>query len=165
MVHSFLYVLIMQLAYVPNQILSAYLMDRYGRKKFFVWNLFLAMAATLAFGYALGHTLTPVHVVMLGTIVSFFVSGVWGITYMYTPELYPTAIRVTGTSWATTLSRVGSMLAPLIVGFSLNSLGIRGVFTVIASAFALAGIIVAILGIETKGLALERISATRIQAL
>ena len=90
MVKSFLYVLIMQLAYVPNQVISAYLMDRYGRKKLLVWNLFLAMLATLAFGYALGHALTIGYVITLGIIVSFFVSGFWGITYMYTPELYPT---------------------------------------------------------------------------
>jgi putative MFS transporter len=161
MVRSFMYVFIMQLAYVPNQILSAYLMDRYGRKKLLVFNLFMATLATLAFGYALGHELTIIHVVILGIIVSFFVSGVWGITYMYTPELYPTGIRVTGTSWAATLSRVGSMLAPLIVGFCLSSIGIGGVFAVVAGAFALAGVIVAILGIETKGLALERISIIR----
>lgn len=158
MVQSFLYVLIMQLAYVPNQVLCAFLMDRYGRKKLLVFNLFIAVLATLAFGYALGHTLTIGYVIVLGVIVSFFVSGVWGITYMYTPELYPTGIRVTGTSWAATLSRVGSMLAPLIVGFSLSSLGVGGVFTVVAGAFAVAGVVVAFLGIETKGLALETIS-------
>lgn len=159
MIQSFLYVLIMQLAYVPNQILSAYLMDRLGRKKLLVGNLFLAMAATLAFGYALDHELTTLHVIILGIIVSFFVSGVWGITYMYTPELYPTGIRVTGTSWAATASRVGSMLAPLIVGYSLSTLGISGVFSVVAGAFAVAGVFVAVLGVETKGQALERINA------
>jgi MFS transporter, putative metabolite:H+ symporter len=160
MVQSFLYVLIMQIAYVPNQVISAYLMDHYGRKKLLVWNLFLATLATLAFGYALDHELTTVHVVILGIIVSFFVSGVWGITYMYTPELYPTGIRVTGTSWAATCSRLGSMLAPLIVGYSLSSLGISGVFSVVAAAFALAGVFVLTLGVETKGQALERINTT-----
>jgi MFS transporter, putative metabolite:H+ symporter len=119
MIQSFLYVLIMQLAYVPNQVISAYLMDRYGRKSLLVLNLFFAVIATLSFGYALAHQLTTVHIIILGIIVSFFVSGVWGITYMYTPELYPTGIRVTGTSWAATWSRFGSMLALLIVGFSL----------------------------------------------
>jgi len=160
MVQSFLYVLIMQVAYVPNQILSAYLMDRYGRKNLLVLNLFLAGAATLAFGYALAHELTTIQVVFLGIVTAFFVSGVWGITYMYTPELYPTGIRVTGTSWAATSSRVGSMLAPLIVGYSLSSLGITGVFAVAAAAFCLAGVVVLTLGVETKGQALERISAT-----
>ena len=162
MIQSFLYVLIMQLAYVPNQILSAYLMDRYGRKSLLVLNLFLAAIATLGFGYALSHNLTTVHVIILGVIVSFFVSGIWGITYMYTPELYPTGIRVTGTSWAATCSRIGSMLAPLIVGYSLSSLGVSGVFSVVAAAFALAGVIVLTLGIETKGQALEKINASGI---
>jgi len=123
-------------------------------------NLFLAVAGALAFGYAFGHTLTIGYVILLGIITSFFVSGVWGITYMYTPESYPTGIRVTGTSWTATLSRVGSMLAPLIVGFSLSSLGASGVFTIVAAAFAIAGVAVACYGVETKGLALETISMT-----
>lgn len=155
MVKSFLYVLIMQLAYVPNQILSAFLMDKYGRKWLLSLNLFLAGLATVIFGWALGQGLATGQVILLGIITSFFVSGIWGITYTYTPELYPTSVRVTGTSWAATCSRVGSMLAPLIIGYSLSSLGVSGVYAIVAGAFVLAGLVVVSLGVETKGQALE----------
>ena len=151
MVKSFQYVFIMQLAYLPNQILSAYLMDKYGRKGLLVFNLFLSAVSAIFFGWALGHSLSMTQVILLGLVTSFFVSGVWGITYTYTPECYPTSVRVTGTSWASTCSRFGSMLAPIIVGTFLNTLGVTGVYGVIAGAFVIAGVFVAMFGIETKG--------------
>lgn len=158
MVKSFLYVVIMQIAYVPNQILAALLMDKVGRKKLLVANLLLAGVATVAYGWALGHNVATAQVVALGVITSFFVSAIWGITYTYTPELYPTSVRASGTGGAAAMSRVGSMLAPMVIGFGLSSMGITGVFAIIAGAFVLASILVQILGIETKGTVLKDIS-------
>ncbi len=156
MVKSFLYVVIMQLAYIPNQILCAYGMDKYGRKRLLTANLLLAGAATVLFGWALGYgALAISQVVLLGVLTSFFVSGIWGITYTYTPELYPTGVRVTGTSMAATCSRLGSMLAPLVIGYALNFVGVAGAIAIVAGAFVLAGIIVAALGQETRGRSLQ----------
>lgn len=157
MVRSFLYVLIMQIAYIPNQVLSAFLMDKVGRKKLLVTNLFLAGLAAIAYGWALGNNVATTQVVILGVITSFFVSAIWAITYTYTPELYPTTVRATGVGVASSVSRVGSMLAPIVIGAGLTSpsLGITGVFAIVAGAFVLAGILVAVLGIETKGLVLD----------
>ncbi|MBP2650890.1 MAG: naiP1 [Firmicutes bacterium] len=151
MVKSFEYVLFLQIAYLPNQILSAYLMDKFGRKWPLIINLILSGIMTVIFGWALGSNLNTMEVLFFGLLTSFCVSGVWAITYTYTPELYPTGIRVTGTSWAATCSRFGSMLAPLIIGYSLNSLGISGVYGVIAFAFVVAGLAVIFWGKETRG--------------
>lgn len=155
MVKSFLYVLIMQIAYVPNQVFCAYLMDKYGRKWLLTINLFLAGVATVIFGWALGQGLQTSQVILWGIITSIFVSGVWGITYTYTPELYPTSVRVTGTSWASTCSRVGSMFAPLVIGYTLAAIGVSGVYAIVAGAFVIAGLFVMILGAETRGRILE----------
>ena len=156
MVKSFLYVVIMQLAYIPNQILCAYGMDKYGRKRLLAANLLLAGVATVLFGWALGYgALAISQVVLLGVLTSFFVSGIWGITYTYTPELYPTGVRVTGTSMAATSSRLGSMLAPLVIGYALKFVGVAGAIAIVAGAFVLAGIIVAALGQETRGRSLQ----------
>ena len=56
--------------------------------------LFLAAIATLGFGYALAHELTTGKVVILGIKLFRLCIRCLGITYMYTPELYPTGIRV-----------------------------------------------------------------------
>ncbi|WP_199883951.1 MFS transporter [Anaerosinus massiliensis] len=151
MIQSFQYVLFLQLAYIPNQILSAYLMDKVGRKKLLVGNLFFSAVAAVIFGIAMGSQLATVEVILLGLVTSFFVSGIWGITYTYTPELYPTGIRGTGTSWASTCSRFGSMSAPLVIGYSLNAIGFAGVYGIVAVAFGIACIAVLTLGVETKG--------------
>ncbi|SDD49123.1 MFS transporter [Sporomusa acidovorans] len=156
MVKSFLYVVIMQFAYIPNQILCAYGMDKYGRKRLLTVNLLFAGIATVLFGWALGYGALEIgQVVLLGVITSFFVSGVWGITYTYTPELYPTGIRVTGTSMAATCSRLGSMLAPLVIGYALTAVGVTGAIAIVAGAFIIACLAVAILGRETRGQSLQ----------
>lgn len=156
MVKSFLYMVIMQLAYIPNQILCAYGMDNFGRKRLLVFNLFFAGLSALVFGWAMGlGSLEIAQVILLGVITSFFVSGVWGITYTYTPELYPTGVRVTGTSIAATCSRVGSMLAPLVIGYALNFVGVTGAISIVAGAFFIASVIVAMLGQETRGKSLR----------
>ncbi|HVJ49166.1 MAG TPA: MFS transporter [Desulfitobacterium sp.] len=155
MVKSFLYVLIMQIAYVPNQILCAYLMDKFGRKWLLVTNLLLAGVAAVVYGWALGNNVTTGIVVLLGVITSFFVSAIWGITYTYTPELYPTRVRATGVSAASACSRIGSFLAPIVIGAGLSSIGITGVFAIVAGAFVLGGFLMAALGIETKGMILK----------
>jgi putative MFS transporter len=152
---SFLYVVIMQLAYIPNQIVAAYAMDKFGRRYLLAANLILSAVLALIFGWALGGTLEIYHIVALGVLTSFFVSGIWAITYTYTPELYPTSIRVTGTSFAATASRVGSMLAPLVIGYALSSVGVTGAIAIVAAAFAIGGVAVAALGTETRGRSLK----------
>jgi len=151
MVKSFEYVLFLQIAYIPNQILSAYLMDKVGRKKLLAANLLFSAISAVVFGLALGSQMSTTEVIGFGILTSFFVSGIWGITYTYTPELYPTGIRATGTSWAATCSRFGSMSAPLVIGYSLESIGVSGVYSIIAAAFAIACIAVFFLGTETRG--------------
>ncbi|ATW27754.1 MFS transporter [Candidatus Formimonas warabiya] len=155
MVKSFLYVLIMQIAYVPNQILSAFLMDKVGRKKLLVVNMLLAGAAVIPYGWALGHNVATSYIIVLGVITSLFVSAIMAIIYTYTPELYPTGVRASGVGAASSSSRVGSMLAPIVIGAGLASLGISGVFMIIAGVFILGAILVATLGPETKGVVLE----------
>ena len=47
--------------------------------------------------------------------LSFFNLGAWGALYAVTPEVYPTALRATGSGWAAGFGRIASILAPLAV--------------------------------------------------
>ena len=47
--------------------------------------------------------------------LSFFNLGAWGALYAVTPEVYPTALRATGSGWAAGFGRIASILAPLSV--------------------------------------------------
>ncbi|GAC1490734.1 MAG: hypothetical protein NVS2B11_15790 [Acetobacteraceae bacterium] len=82
----------------------------------------------------------------------------WSVLYAYTPELYPTRIRATGSGFASAVGRLGSLLGPYIVGMVLPVAGTAGVFSLGAGAFVAAAAIVLLLGEETRGRALEAIS-------
>jgi putative MFS transporter len=82
----------------------------------------------------------------------------WSALYAYTPELYPTRIRATGTGFASAIGRVGSLIGPYVIGIILPTAGQGGVFALGAGAFTLAALAVLILGEETKGRTLESIS-------
>ncbi|EHI97723.1 major facilitator superfamily MFS_1 [Clostridium sp. DL-VIII] len=155
MVQSFFYVLIMQIAFVPNQFICAYLMDKIGRKTVLGTNLLLSALATIAYGLAFGSGVSSTIVVILGALTSYFVSGIFAVIYTYSPELYPTSVRATGVGAASAVSRVGSMLAPIVIGYGLTSVGITGVFAIVAVSFVLGAVFVWVLGTETKGVILE----------
>jgi putative MFS transporter len=90
--------------------------------------------------------------------MQFFFFGMWSVLYAYTPELYPTRIRATGSGFASSVGRLGSLLGPSIVGVILPLTGQSGVFTLGAMSFVVAALVVLLLGVETKGRTLEEVS-------
>jgi putative MFS transporter len=52
---------------------------------------------------------------------------------------------------------VGAITGPIVVGYIIGTVGDVGVFTLGATSFAAAAIIVLILGIETRGRTVEEI--------
>jgi len=73
-------------------------------------------------------------------------------------EPYPTAVRATGTGFASAVGRIGSLIGPTVIGLILPTAGQSGVFTLGAGAFVIAALVVLILGEETKGRTHEHIS-------
>jgi putative MFS transporter len=82
----------------------------------------------------------------------------WSALYAYAPELYPTAVRATGTGFASAVGRIGSLIGPSVIGVILPAAGQGGVFALGAGAFVIAALSVLVLGEETKGRTLESIS-------
>ena len=91
--------------------------------------------------------------------MQFFLFGMWAALYTYTPELYGTGARATGSGFASAIGRIGSLIGPYVVGVVLPVFGQGGVFTLGALSFIAAAVAVWTLGIETKGLALEQLAA------
>lgn len=131
MIQSFQYVLIMTLAQLPGYFAAAYLVENWGRKQTLA--TFLFMTAILA--YAFGESSGTASLLITGALLSFFNLGAWGALYAYTPENYPTPLRGTGSGFAAGVGRVGSIIAPYLVGyFSGLHYGypfIFGMFTVV----------------------------------
>jgi putative MFS transporter len=155
---SFLYVLIMQIAYVPNQVVGAWAMDRIGRRPVLIGNGLLAAVVGVIYGFALLHHAGTAAILLLGILVSFFVSAVIGAIQVYGPEQYPTAVRATGYGAARFFGFAGGTLGPVIIGLVLPSFGVLGAFWVISAAFVLAAGFVAVLGSETRGRALDEVA-------
>lgn len=154
MIRSFSYVLIITLAQIPGYFSAALLVDKVGRK--WVISVYLLLSALAALFY--GRAELPAQIIFWGSIMAFFNLGAWGAVYTYTPELYPTRARASGVGSAASFGRLGGILAPILVGLLLASIGTRGVLAMNAAALAVAAIAVAVLGIETKGKTLEDIS-------
>ncbi|WP_342551872.1 MFS transporter [Paenibacillus sp. FSL R7-0652] len=148
LVKSFQYVLIMTIAQLPGYFTAAYFIERYGRKFVLVVYLTLTAVSAIAFGLAT----TEATILAAGICLSFFNLGAWGGLYAYSPELYPTSVRSTGVGLATSVGRVGGVLAPLMVGMLVQrAVPISLIFTIFFVTILIGAAAVLFWGRETKG--------------
>ncbi|MEM2965086.1 MAG: MFS transporter, partial [Candidatus Bathyarchaeia archaeon] len=91
-------------------------------------------------------------------VVSFFNLGAWAALYTYTPELYPTEMRGTGTGSAASVGRLAGIAAPALTGYIWSVWGLSMAFLVFAAAHLVNALAVGVWGMETKGKVLEEIS-------
>lgn len=92
---------------------------------------------------------SPVQTVFL-FVVRGLITGAFQASYVYTPEVYPTAVRSTGLGVCSTLARVGGMITPYVAQVLLQksnyvTLGLYAIVSFIA------GIASFCLPIETSG--------------
>lgn len=152
---SVFYALIISLAGVPGFFTAAYFIEAKGRKITIITVLLGSAISAYFYGTATNLTMLIIY----GLCMQFFLFGMWSSMYAYTPELYPTRARATGSGFASAIGRLGSLIGPYIVAVMLPITGQSGVFALGAACFVIAALAVAILGEETKGKVLEDISA------
>lgn len=158
LVKSFQFTLIMCLAQLPGYFSAAWLVEKIGRK----WVLAIYFAGTAFAAWFFGHAATTQQVLLFGCLLYFFSLGAWGCVYAYTPEVYPTVARGSGTGWAAAFGRVGAFIAPLVVPVIYNAYGQETgygyIFALLTGVFAAVAVVVAVFGKETMGKSLEEIS-------
>ncbi|KMZ44615.1 MULTISPECIES: MFS transporter [Bacillales] len=150
MIKSFQYVLIMTLAQLPGYFAAAYLVEKWGRK----WTLasFLFMTGVMAFAF--GQSSGTMELLVTGAFLSFFNLGAWGALYAYTPENYPTPLRATGSGMASGVGRIGSIIAPYLVGYySSHHYSYTFIFSMFTAVLIVGAIVLLMYGRETKVLA------------
>jgi len=103
----------------------------------------------------LAHAVTQQDAMLWAMLFSFFNLGAWGITYAYTPELYPTAIRATGAGWANAVGRVGSIAGPYFLGVLLSYGDQETAFLAFSAVQLISLVAIASMGRETMGKELE----------
>ncbi|GBG25757.1 Solute carrier family 22 member 22 [Hondaea fermentalgiana] len=149
--NAFVSVFVATAAELPGVLFAAYVVDTLGRKS----------SQSICFG---GTCIALVAMFALpissttDTICLFFgralIEAAFVLTYVYTPEVYPTTIRTTAFGLANAFSRVGGMVAPFI-GQDLVERGDREMAIMIFAVFTGFAVLAAILlPVETKGVAL-----------
>lgn len=147
---SFTFTLIITLAQIPGYAVAAWLIEVIGRR----WTLTLFLAGSALAAGAYGMADSEPMIIAAGCALSFFNLGAWGALYAIGPELYPTAVRGTGTGAAAGFGRIASLLAPFLVPVLVATGTQVLAFAVFAAAFGIAAAAAFTLP-EQRGRALE----------
>jgi len=100
---------------IPADIIPFVLLNRFGRRPniafhYIIGGLLCMATAAVPLGYY-SYEWPIVVLAMCGKYIS---QVCWGIVYLYTSELFPTVIRSVALSFACSMARIGSMMAPFI---------------------------------------------------
>ena len=146
---------LINLAGLAGAFLCAMLVDRLGRRPWFILAYSLGAAPLIAIW--IRGAGNPRAVVVLVAISFMFISGNSMLVYLYTTEIYPTRLRSLGTGAASAWLRIASAAGPAVVGFALAGYGLSGVF-LLFGLISLAGAGISFGTVETRERALEEIS-------
>lgn len=156
---SFGYSIAIYGAQIPGYFSAAWLNERIGRKG--VVASYMTLGGLAAIALAFSHT--GAQITVAGVCLSFFMNGAFAGVYAYTPEVFPTAVRTTGTGSSSSFGRIGSVSAPILVGLVYPAFGFFGVFAMTTTVLLAGACVVFFLGIETRNRSLEDIEASGAQ--
>jgi putative MFS transporter len=105
------FLIVLALVQLPGFALSAYGVERWGRKPTLVGFLLLSAAGCMFYSFGSSNAV----VVGSTLLMSFALLGTWGALYAFTPEVYPTDLRASGMGMAGAVARFGGLFAPAIV--------------------------------------------------
>uniref|UniRef100_A0A1D1Y3B9 Organic cation/carnitine transporter 7 n=2 Tax=Anthurium amnicola TaxID=1678845 RepID=A0A1D1Y3B9_9ARAE len=146
-------VFITSFAEVPGIILSAFIVDKVGRK--------LSMAAMflVSFIFLLPLIFHQSEVVTTGLLFGarICITGSFTIVYIYAPEIYPTSVRTTGIGIASSVGRLGGIACPLVAVGLVAGCHQTIAILLFESVMLLSGITVLLFPLETKGRELDDI--------
>jgi putative MFS transporter len=147
---------------VPGTALVAWLYGRWSSRRTMIAYALATGATLLAFA-----GLDPAagsRTALTALVVALLVSsgGVIAILSPYTAEVYPTALRGTGSGLAAASSKVGGIFGPPLVASLLATTGTVTVAALVAAApMVLAAAVLVATGLETRGRRLEEIAESR----
>jgi MFS family permease len=102
---------------------------------------FLGVSTVLL--YVIGQTLATASTTVLAVLLAacgFFVLGAYGGINVVLATYYPAAMRATGIGWSKSIGRLGTLIAPVLIGAALSA---GMVVTTIMSLFAIPAVLAA----------------------
>lgn len=139
--------LVTSFAELPGLLVSAAIVDRFGRKKS-MSGLFLVCAAALL---PLVQPLAATTTTLLLFLARACITGTFTIVYIYAPEVYPTELRATGLGVSNSFARIGGVLCPLVAVELVKNCQLALAVTLFVGVPLLGAVAVAFLPIETSG--------------
>lgn len=139
------------LGYPLGSALSIPIMERLERKTILVGSAALMAILGLLFGNAAATWQILVLGFMYTAVSNIFNNGY----HTYQGELYPTAVRASGSGISYSLGRIANAVMPFILVPVLQSAGANTMFVVVAVIMAALCVIVGLLGPRTTGLSVD----------
>jgi MFS family permease len=134
----------------PGYASFGWVADHLGRRKtFFIYSLAAALLIPL---YAAAHS--PVVLMVVGTVVAFFGTGIFSGSGIIGSEIFPTSVRARALGFTYNGARTMSSVAPLVIGRIGQTKGLSWAFYLCAAGYLLAALMTTQLP-ETKGKPLE----------
>jgi MFS family permease len=134
----------------PGYVSFGWVADRIGRRNaFFAYSLIAALLIPL---YAAARS--EALLLVLGTIVAFFGTGIFSGSGIMGSEIFPTAVRASALGFTYNGARAMSSLAPLVIGSVGQAKGLGWAFYLCAAGYLLAALMTTQLP-ETRGKKLQ----------
>jgi putative MFS transporter len=144
------FLVVLAIVQLPGFALSAYGVERWGRKPTLIGFLLLSAVGCLLYSFGTSPTL----VVGSTLLMSFALLGTWGALYAFTPEVYPTDLRATGMGTAGAIARFGGLFAPAIIA-PVMSTHFTMAIIMISSMLVAGAVAIAAVNVESKNRALD----------
>jgi MFS transporter, putative metabolite:H+ symporter len=157
--NSLAYTLVLSAASLVGCALGAYLSDAVGRRM----SIIGASIVTIAAGYTYARfdaTADPAIVLTVGFVLIAAIYVQTAILYgVYTPELFPTEIRLRANGICNMLGRGATVISPFIVGSLMASYKLPGVVWLMIGLVVVQIIVVWAWGVEPRNRGLEDVAA------
>ena len=134
----------------PGYASFGWVADHVGRRKAFL--VYCLIAAVLIPLYAMARS--QIVLLVLGTFVAFFGTGIFSGSGIMGSEIFPTAVRARALGFTYNGARTMSSLAPLVIGRVGQAKGLSWAFYLCAAGYLLAALMTTQLP-ETKGKVLD----------
>jgi MFS family permease len=126
-------VVTMQVGTFFGYVSFGYVSDAFGRRKSFV--TYILVAAVLILVYSGIQSVALLLIV--GPLVAFFGTGLFSGFGAITAEIYPTSVRAIAQGFTLNMGRLGSAVAPFMVGSLAETHGFATAFALLSGALAL----------------------------
>ena len=136
---------------------GAYTSDFVGRR----WSIIGASVATIVFGWIYSHfsaASDPVIVLTVGFVLIVAIYVQTAILFgVYTPELFPTEIRLRANGICNTLGRGATVVSPFVVGYLMTTYQLPGVIWLMIALVVVQILVVWAWGVEPNQRSLEEV--------